>query len=80
MTNEEKEEAKKIATEYTYQKLKEQADTCTAINLRRILHQSAIKHLPTEAMKKNALTPDNRPFPNYRIVPTWTPPTPKRSA
>ena len=79
MSEEEKADAIRIADEYNRQKLKQQAEMHKIINLRRVLHQSAINHLPTEAMKVNALKPDTRPFPSFRRVPTWTPPLPNRS-
>lgn len=74
MTAEEKEKAKMIMHEYTKQRFIEHAEIKKSINLRRILHQSAIENLPTEEMKMKALIPDTRPFPTYRRVPTWTPP------
>lgn len=73
-TREQNEANKKIYHVYANKKMVENAEFKKSINLRRILHESAISNLPNKQMKEFARKPDVRPFPGAREPPTWTPP------
>ena len=59
-------------------KFKQDVERKKARMLRSVLMESAIEALPTEALQKEALTPDYTPFPLFRHAPFWTPPTEAR--
>lgn len=73
-TKEESEKNKKLWMAYDQRLMRERNSDQISVSLRKVLHLSAIKNLPTQRMKKFAEQADRRPYPTTRWIPTWTPP------
>lgn len=74
LSEEEVKRRKQVAITYSKNKFEYHVRLQKIERLRWVLMNSAIKALPTEALQKEAKTPDYTPFPLFRHPAWWTPP------